>query len=205
MDRTGGGLDSQVPVVSVVMAAGDAMATITDSIASIQGQTLTNWEPFVIDDGSIDGTRQLVEELRRLDPRIKALSSSALGPSGARDVGLEQARGRYVAILDADDLATKDRLARQASALDEDVTLVAVASAAYPFVREGVSVGVRPGAPTSKQELAAMMKRGALVVWSNSTMCWRRDALTELGGFDPSFPTAEDAELMNRALSTSTA
>jgi glycosyltransferase involved in cell wall biosynthesis len=182
------------------MAARDAADTIAESIESVQRQSFRDWQLLVVDDGSTDSTFRIAKEHEERDGRIAVLATSGVGPSAARNAALEEARGRYVAILDADDLATEDRLQAQISALDGDPSLAAVASAAFHFIRDGVAVAVRTGAPTSKAELASMVKRGAVVVWSNSTMCWRRDALTTLDGFDPTFPTAEDAELMNRAI-----
>ena len=200
MSQRKGEGDPAPPIVTVVMAARDASSTVVDSIASVQRQTLAEWELLVVDDGSTDDTQRVVQDLGRQDPRIKLLSTPRLGPSGARDAALARARGRYIAILDADDLAVPERLSKQVAVLDSDPSLAAVASAAFHFVRDGLPVGVRSAHPTSKSELRDSMREGGVIVWSNSTMCWRRETLNELNGFDPSFPTGEDAELMNRAL-----
>jgi glycosyltransferase involved in cell wall biosynthesis len=188
------------PLVSVVMAVRDGEATVEESALSIQRQSLRSLELLIVDDGSTDGTLQLIHRLRDSDPRIRLLTSPRLGPAGARNAAIEMARGSYIAILDADDVATPDRLAKQVAALEGEPLLAAVASDAYHFVRPGVAVGVRSGAPRRKEELDWMKSRAANIVWSNSTMCWRRESLDALLGFDTRFPTAEDAELMNRAV-----
>jgi glycosyltransferase involved in cell wall biosynthesis len=193
-------VDTPCPLVSTVIAARNASETIAESVASIQGQTLDDWELLIVDDGSTDATLKIIDRLLRHEPRLRLLHSRKVGPAGARNVGISKARGRYIAILDADDIATDNRLERQVAVLDGDQTLAAVGAAAYHFVRAGRAVGVRPASPISREELAAMRRQGALVVWSNSTMCWRKDSLYELNGFDARFPQAEDAELMNRAI-----
>jgi glycosyltransferase involved in cell wall biosynthesis len=190
----------EFPLVSVVVAVKNAAETVQESVASIWRQKFTDWELLIVDDGSNDGTLEILEQLIRGEPRARLLFSSGLGPAGARNVAISEAKGRYLSILDADDIATRDRLEKQAAVLARDQTLAAVGSAAYHFVRPGIAVGVRAATPTSREELAALMQQGALIVWSNSTMCWRKERLDELGGFDPAFPQAEDAELMNRAL-----
>ena len=92
------------PLVSVVLAARDARATIEQAVASVLGQTLGDLELVVVDDGSVDGTGELLKAER--DARLRVVrNEEALGLAGALNVGLEQARGRYVARLDADDIA----------------------------------------------------------------------------------------------------
>jgi glycosyltransferase involved in cell wall biosynthesis len=200
IDRESAAKESQSPLVSVVIAVKNAAATVEASISSIQHQTLSDWELVLVEDDSTDGSREIVEKLIGPDSRARLLVSPGLGPGGARNMGISEARGRYVAILDADDIATQNRLERQVTVLEADRSLAAVGSAAYHFVRPGRAVGVRPGGPMSREELEVVKRQGALVVWSNSTMCWRKECLDELNGFDARFPQAEDAELMNRAM-----
>lgn len=103
-----------MPTVSILMPAYNAKATIGSAIASIQSQTETDWILHVIDDVSKDGTFSVVNALAQQDSRIKL--SRNPGPRGAayaRNHGLRQAQGRYIAFLDADDLWEPSKLARQ--------------------------------------------------------------------------------------------
>lgn len=103
-----------LPAVSVLMPVHNAVATLRASVASVQAQTLGDWELWLIDDASTDGSGVLAAELAAGDPRIRVLSlPTNRGAAAARNAGLEQARGRYIAFLDADDLWQPDKLAAQ--------------------------------------------------------------------------------------------
>ncbi|QGG57579.1 glycosyltransferase family 2 protein [Paenibacillus sp. FSL W8-1187] len=92
------------PTVSIVMPAYNRAHVISRAIGSIREQSFQHWELIVADDRSTDGTKGVVEELARLDPRIRYVRSErAKGPGGARNCGLLEARGDYVAFLDSDD------------------------------------------------------------------------------------------------------
>jgi len=88
--------------VSVVLAARDAEGTIGEAVRSVLGQTLAELELVVVDDGSVDGTGEALARVE--DPRLRLVRNEApLGLAGALNVGLDAARGAYVARLDADD------------------------------------------------------------------------------------------------------
>lgn len=92
------------PLVSVIMPAYNAEEFLQEAIASVQAQTITDWELLVIDDCSRDHTAKLVEAIAGSDPRVKLLRNEKnLGAAGSRNRGLDIFRGRYVALLDSDD------------------------------------------------------------------------------------------------------
>ncbi len=101
------------PLVSVVLPVRDAAGTVGRAIASIQAQTLHDWELVVVDDGSIDGTADVLAARARSEPRLRVLRRPAEGLVPALNAGLAAARGEFVARLDADDEALPDRLAAQ--------------------------------------------------------------------------------------------
>jgi teichuronic acid biosynthesis glycosyltransferase TuaG len=93
------------------MPAFRATATLAASVASVQAQTRGDWELLIIEDGSGDGTLALALALAAHDPRIKIIALPANGGAArARNAGLAQVRGRYIAFLDADDLWVADKL-----------------------------------------------------------------------------------------------
>lgn len=101
-------------LVSIVMPAYNAEAFIAEAIASVHGQTYPHWDLIVVDDCSTDGTVHVAREWTERDPRVKVVRSPVNGgTSAARNLGLSQCTGRYVAFLDADDLWMAEKLEKQ--------------------------------------------------------------------------------------------
>lgn len=88
--------------VSIVMPAYNRADMVEDAIRSVQGQSHSNWELIVIDDGSTDGTDALVHQYVLSDARVTLLSCDHRGVSAARNAGLRQATGEIIAYLDTD-------------------------------------------------------------------------------------------------------
>jgi glycosyltransferase involved in cell wall biosynthesis len=99
--------------VSVVIPAFDAAATIEETVASALGQTLSSIEVIVVDDGSRDETAAIIRRLALSDPRLRLVRSDNRGVGHARNLGIQNARGRFVAPLDADDIWHPSKLERQ--------------------------------------------------------------------------------------------
>jgi glycosyltransferase involved in cell wall biosynthesis len=127
------------PLVTVVIAAHDAAPYIDDALASLSGQTLDDLEVVVVDDGSTDGTSDRVGLAADRDDRIRLVRMDRnRGQAAALNAGIELARGRYLATLDADDEARPGRLAEQVAAFEEDRGLALVGGAASTF-RDGLA------------------------------------------------------------------
>jgi succinoglycan biosynthesis protein ExoO len=113
------------PIVSIVMAAYRAEATLYDALESVSRQTRSDWECIIVDDASDDDTRAIALTWSEQDPRFRVLSTSFnSGPSVARNLGFEAARGRWVTVLDSDDMFEPERLEtllRDAEYLDVDI------------------------------------------------------------------------------------
>jgi len=92
-------------LVSIVMPAFNAGKTIEKSIESVLKQSYKDWELIVIDDGSTDNTKEIVERLIKKEKRIRLITTQKnIGCALARDKGIEASNGRWIAFLDADDL-----------------------------------------------------------------------------------------------------
>lgn len=105
------------PRVSVIVPTFNSVRTVGDAIASVRAQTLRSWELICVDDGSTDGTPDLLERAAAEDGRIRVLRQENAGPGVARNRALDQARGEFVYCLDADDLIDPGFLEAAASAL----------------------------------------------------------------------------------------
>lgn len=101
-------------MVSVVMPAWNAAGTIGESIGSVLRQSYADWELIVVDDGSTDTTPAVVASFT--DTRIRLFSQPNAGVAAARNRGIGESSGEYVAFLDADDLWLADKLDAQAAA-----------------------------------------------------------------------------------------
>ncbi len=91
------------PRVSVVMAMHNAAATVEQAVRSLQAQTEGSWEVLVVNDGSTDESAEIVRTLAAREPRIRLIEQKQGGPGAARNRGLDEAEGEFVAFLDADD------------------------------------------------------------------------------------------------------
>lgn len=109
----------QAPLVSIVMPAYRAERHIASSIQSVVEQSHLDWELIVVDDCSPDATTDVVNEWSERDPRIRLIRMPKnSGPAGARNAGINEARGRYLAFLDSDDVWLPRKLEVQIAAME---------------------------------------------------------------------------------------
>lgn len=99
-----------LPKVSVIMPVYNTEKYVIDAIKSILEQTLKDIEIIVIDDGSTDGSLKLLSQIATQDDRIQVFSKKNEGPSEARNMGIEIAKGQYIYFMDSDDLLERDAL-----------------------------------------------------------------------------------------------
>ena len=103
---------SHHPTVSVILPVRDRIDVVGEAVASVLGQTRSDLELIVVDDGSTDGTRGVLEAL--VDPRVQVIETTGVGGvSAARNLGMDRARGRYLAFQDSDDLWAPNKLETQ--------------------------------------------------------------------------------------------
>jgi teichuronic acid biosynthesis glycosyltransferase TuaG len=101
-----------MPLVSIITPVYNAARWLPQTLVSVRAQTLTDWEQILVDDGSTDNSREIVEAAIAEDPRFHLLQTHCNGgPAKARNMALASARGRYIAFLDADDLWMPEKLA----------------------------------------------------------------------------------------------
>lgn len=104
-----------MPAVSIIMPCHNGEKYISDAIYSVLSQTFSDWELLVVDDSSTDGSVKIIEDFCMKDSRIKLFhteKSTGL-PATSRNVGINNASGRFIAFLDCDDIWLPTKLARQ--------------------------------------------------------------------------------------------
>ena len=106
-----------MPVVSVIIPTYNRARYLREAVESVLAQTYTDWELIVVDDGSTDETRRVVQSYVSRDPRVFYRAQANRGEGAARNTGIQLARSRYVAFLDDDDLWLPEKLAWQLEAL----------------------------------------------------------------------------------------
>lgn len=95
-------------LISAVIPAYNAEKFISACIDSVIGQTYSNWEAIIVDDGSVDDTLAIVTDYEKRDSRIKVIHQDNYGPGQARNVGIDYAKGDYVVFIDSDDVIDSD-------------------------------------------------------------------------------------------------
>ena len=125
------------PFVSVIINVYNGEAYLAEAIDSVQAQTYAHRELIVVDDGSTDGTAGVAA---RYGDALRYLRQENAGIGAARNLGIEHARGEYLAFLDADDRFVADKLERQLAAFAEDSSLDMV----FGHVREFLSPDLAP-------------------------------------------------------------
>jgi len=182
------------PVVSIITPLRNAEPFVRETLASLLGQTFADFELLVIDDGSTDAGPQIVRDTA--DSRIRLLATSDdSGPAAARNLGLDETRGDFIAFADADDLALPERLAMQLGMLRKEPAL--------GFVGSRVEVIDERGSPTGDTwgfEGVDVLLPPILLfrnVLATSTLLFRRSCLGE-ARFRTDLPVASDYELWAR-------
>ncbi|MBS1106794.1 MAG: glycosyl transferase, family 2 [Deltaproteobacteria bacterium] len=131
------------PLVSILLPARDAAATLPSCLASIRRQSESRFECVLVDDGSRDATRAIAESVAQGDARFRVIATAAHGLVAALNTGLVACRAPLVARIDADDWMHRERLALQLRALAAEPQLAGVGSHVRIFPRASLPPGLR--------------------------------------------------------------
>lgn len=182
------------PKVSVIIPAYQDAEHIGAAVDSALAQTYPDREVIVVDDGSTDDTLRV---LSAYGDAIRVISQPNRGPSAARNLGIQQAQGEWVAFLDADDVWLPEKLALQMPLFQKGNGVGLVCSDTY-FVD---SLGLRPrtgfmdNSPCSGRVLKTIFTASFI---PTSTVVVRKACLDQVGGFDGSLRACEDLDLWLR-------
>ncbi len=167
--------------VSVITALHNKGPYIAETIASVQAQTLADWEMIVVENGSTDDGPEQVEDYAREDSRICLFRApeTVKGPGAARNLGLDQASCEWVLFLDADDLIEPEHLQGLVTAGQGAETDV-VAGGWREFIEGSDAASVLRDGPAAGETAAAVLERSlAFAPWAVHAALVRREWLTE--------------------------
>jgi glycosyltransferase involved in cell wall biosynthesis len=195
-------MNDALPLVSVVVIFFNEEDFLGDAVESVRAQRYPRWELLLCDDGSTDGSTALARALAAGDPRIRYLDHPGhanRGMSATRNLGLRHAAGRYVALLDADDVWLPHKLEEQVAILEAHPEAAMVCGAseywrswAGAASEEAADVVVPAGAPpdtlAAPPALAlALYPLGEGAAPCPSDLLLRRSAVEAVGGFEEHF------------------
>lgn len=179
-----------MPRVTVLMPVRNGARYIEAAVMSILGQTYTDFELLVVDDGSTDETPALLARIASRDSRVRAVSRSPAGIVAALNFGLGAADGDYVARMDADDIAFPRRLEWQVRALDARPRLIACGGNYLVFGAER-ALGI-----SALSDAACKARLLLFPCFLHSSTMLRRSALKRTGiVYRSEFPHCEDYRL----------
>ncbi|NEQ85406.1 MAG: glycosyltransferase [Moorea sp. SIO2I5] len=182
-----------MPKVSVIIPAYNSMAYLPETVDSVLKQTFTDFEILIIDDGSSDGVDQWAAEL--VDSRVKFIAQANQGVSVARNTGIAQAQGEYIALLDSDDLWEPTKLEKQVRCLD-DHPKVGLVHSWVALVDEHSQPTGRFFIPSAERDVWQQLVECNPITCS-SVMA-RSCCFETTGGFDPNLRSAEDWDMWIR-------
>jgi len=185
-----------VPPITVVMPVYNCERYVAEAVESILAQTFRDFEVLIIDDGSTDGSRVILERYAERDRRIRLVSRPNTGIVGALNEGLAMARGELIARMDADDIALPERFERQVAYLREHPEVVCLGSVVQNIDEAGRFLFEEHHA-MDHEEIEEIALRGYCPL-AHPSMMMRREAVLAINGYDPELALAEDTDLVLR-------
>ena len=185
-------MKTSLPLVSVILPTYNRAWALEKAVDSVLTQQYTRFELIVVDDGSTDETASL---LRKYDDRVQVVTQTNRGVSAARNVGIQQARGELIALLDSDDAWLPGKINVQVEYFLNHPAC-RICQTEEIWIRNGVRVNPRK---RHRKEAGMIFEKSlALCLVSPSAVMMRKSLLDEVGLFDENLPACEDYDLWLR-------
>lgn len=189
-------INNQKPLVSVIMAAYNAERYIAEAIESILSQTYSNWELIIADDASTDTTTDIIGRYAKQDSRIKTIRlDKNSGQAIARNKAIEKSIGKYLAILDADDISLPNRLTTQVEFLESNKNIDFVGSSADLIDKDGKIIGKKAKSQTNEEIKFSLLLQTQFIT---SSVVLKKEIFMKTNGFDTKYLYAEDYDMWNK-------
>ena len=186
-----------MPTVSVIIPVYNGADLITDAIDSVLSQTYEDYEIIVVDDGSLDNIDEVV---RAHKFPVKFLKQANSGAATARNTGMRNANGDYIALLDVDDIWLPEKLEQQVMLLDADSSVGMIFCDGFKWIppskpQQGSLLSKLHGHPPERPKLDLLFKINMI---PTSSVLFRRALLSEVGYMNDALRRAQDFEFFIR-------
>jgi glycosyltransferase involved in cell wall biosynthesis len=184
-----------IPRVSILMPVFNTARYLAAALDSVGAQSFTDFELIVVDDGSSDGSAELLKRFAIREMRMRLITRENLGVIATRNELLGAARSELVAWMDSDDISLPQRIERQVRTFQDDPALACLGTAAQCVDPDGNCLNVERYPLTHMEILIAQQKGGAMRF---PTTMMRRELALRVGGFREPFRIGEDFDLLLR-------
>ncbi len=181
-----------MPKVSVIIPTYNRAPLLKEAVESVVQQSFSDFELIVVDDGSTDGTREVIKSY----PAVRYIYQSNRGVSSARNQGIKQAKGALIAFLDSDDLWLDNKLERQVSFFNDNPT-ASICQSEEIWLKNGQRQN--PKKRHRKYSGYILKECLPLCIVSPTAVMLRREVFEKIGLFDESLPVCEDYDFWLRA------
>ncbi len=186
--------------LSILLSVHNGKRYVREAIQSILTQTYRDFEFLIVDDGSTDGSSEILDEMAKTDARVRIIKNETnLGLTKSLNRALRQAQGIYVARMDGDDVARPERLKKQIAFLEAHQE-IAMIGTAYEWIDENGNVIGQKKVAIDPDELHRMLIRTNPFL--HGSIMIRKEILDRAGGYDERYNKAQDYDLWLRLSKT---
>ncbi len=186
-------INNKKPKISVIMSVYNGEQYLADAVDSILNQTFKDFEFIIVNDGSTDRTKEILEGFE--DERIMVINQDNMGISKSKNRAIELSKGEYIAIIDADDISLPQRLEKQVNFLDKHKDIGLVGTAANSIDEDGSILCTIPIIEDNETIQETLLRKNCFV---HSSVMFRREAFEKVGGYRSEFKSALDYDLLLR-------
>ena len=190
-----------LPKVSVIVPAYNVSHYLETTLLSLERQSYDRFEVLIVDDGSTDDTAKIATVFCQRDSRFRLLQKPNGGLSSARNYGINHAVGKYIALLDGDDVYHPDKLNTHVEVLENSEEIGVAYSASRAIRNDGKETWmILNGKPVQSDPLIALLCKNFIGHGSNAV--FRRCLIDTVGGFDETLSSCEDVDFWLRIAAT---
>lgn len=183
--------------ISVVMSAYNCEKFLIESLDSLLQQSFSDFELIIFDDGSIDGTRNIIIDYAANDNRIIPIyNEKNMGLTVNLNRGIKLSRGTYIARMDADDISLPERFKKQVHFLENNPDIDLVGTYAIDIDDLGKGIHLRM-MPQLHQDIINLLPKANPI--THSSVMFRKESFKKIGFYNESYNTTQDYEMWFRA------